>query len=78
MKKIKLIIFAIATSYSVNVIGGNEDRAGEAGASQMLINPWTSSVGWGGANTSSINGSSGFISNSFALIDKPLIETAPC
>lgn len=56
MKKIKLIILAIATSYSVNVIGGNEDRAGEAGASQLLINPWTKSVGWGGANTASAIG----------------------
>jgi len=56
MKKIKLIILAITTSYSVNVIGGNEDRAGEAGASQLLINPWTNSVGWGGANTASAIG----------------------
>lgn len=56
MKKIKLIILAITTSYSVNVIAGNEDRAGEAGASQLLINPWTNSVGWGGANTASAIG----------------------
>jgi len=56
MKKIKLIILAITTSYSFNVIGGNEDRAGEAGASQLLINPWTNSVGWGGANTASAIG----------------------
>jgi hypothetical protein len=56
MKKIKLIILAIATSYSVNVIAGNEDRAGEAGAPQLLINPWTNSVGWGGANTASAVG----------------------
>lgn len=56
MKKIKLILLAFITSYSVNVIGGNEDRAGEAGASQLLINPWTQSVGWGGANTASAIG----------------------
>ena len=56
MKKIKLIILTVAVSYSVNVIGGNEDRAGEAGASQLLINPWTKSVGWGGANTASAIG----------------------
>jgi len=56
MKKIKLIILAVATSYSINVIGGNEDRAGEAGASELLINPWTKSVGWGGANSASAIG----------------------
>jgi len=56
MKKIKLIILTLATSYSINVIGGNEDRAGEAGASALLINPWTKSVGWGGANTASAIG----------------------
>ncbi|MGB0882527.1 MAG: PorV/PorQ family protein [Vicingaceae bacterium] len=56
MKKIKFLILAITASYSINVIGGNEDRAGEAGASQLLINPWTKSVGWGGANTASAIG----------------------
>ena len=40
----------------MNVIGGNEDRAGEAGASQLLINPWTQSVGFAGANTASVTG----------------------
>jgi hypothetical protein len=35
---------------------GNKDRAGEAGASELLINPWARSAGWGGANTASIRG----------------------
>ncbi|MDG1476274.1 MAG: PorV/PorQ family protein [Vicingaceae bacterium] len=56
MKKIKLILLTLAATYSISVIGGNEDRAGEAGASQLLINPWTKSVGWGGANTASAIG----------------------
>ncbi len=38
MKKVKLIILAFITTYSFNAIGGNEDRAGEAGASQLLLN----------------------------------------
>lgn len=29
---------------------GNPDRAGQAGASELLINPWARSTGWGGAN----------------------------
>jgi hypothetical protein len=57
MKKLKLsIILLITLGYSINVVAGNEDRAGEAGASQLLINPWTKSVGWGGANTASVIG----------------------
>jgi hypothetical protein len=57
MKKIKLLIaFTVFSVVGNVVLAGNEDRAGEAGASQLLINPWTKSVGWGGANTASVSG----------------------
>lgn len=39
-----------------NMWAGNKDRAGEAGASELLINPWARSSGWGGANTASVRG----------------------
>ncbi len=35
---------------------GNEDRAGQAGATQLLINPWARSSGWGGVNTANCRG----------------------
>ena len=35
---------------------GNEDRAGQAGATELLINPWARSSGWMGANTSCAKG----------------------
>ncbi len=35
---------------------GNPDRAGQAGASELLINPWARSSGWGGANSGGIHG----------------------
>ncbi|HNP49893.1 MAG TPA: PorV/PorQ family protein [Bacteroidia bacterium] len=35
---------------------GNPDRAGQAGASELLINPWARSTGWGGANSGSVHG----------------------
>jgi hypothetical protein len=35
---------------------GNEDRAGQAGASELLIMPFARSQGWAGANTSCIRG----------------------
>lgn len=32
------------------IMAGNEDRAGQAGANELLINPWARSGSWGGAN----------------------------
>ncbi len=37
-------------------IAGNGDRAGQAGATELLINPWARSTGWGGANAASVHG----------------------
>lgn len=58
MKKINLTItlFAAMLTTSLSVFAGNPDRAGEAGGSQLLINPWTKSAGWAGANTASAIG----------------------
>ena len=54
MKRIKLsILVLLACGVSTSSMAGNPDRAGEAGASQLLINPWTQSVGFGGANNPS-------------------------
>src|SRR5262245_35306983 len=35
---------------------GNPDRAGQSGATELLINPWARSSGFGGANSGSIRG----------------------
>ena len=35
---------------------GNPDRAGQAGATELLINPWARSSGWGGANSGGVHG----------------------
>lgn len=40
----------------MRTFGGNKDRSGEAGASELLINPWARSSGWGGVNTANIKG----------------------
>ena len=34
---------------------GNKDRSGQAGASQLLINPWAVSSGWGNAGMSKVH-----------------------
>jgi hypothetical protein len=50
------IIAALAMLTQVPAWAGNPDRAGSAGATQLLINPWARSSGWGLANTASIRG----------------------
>jgi hypothetical protein len=39
-----------------NSKAGNDDRSGQAGATELLINPWGRSSGWGFSNSSSIRG----------------------
>ncbi len=39
-----------------NVFAGNPDRAGQAGATELLINPWARSSGWAGSNIASVKG----------------------
>lgn len=56
MKKITYTIALALALISFDAFSGNEDRAGEAGASELLINPWARSSGWGGANTASARG----------------------
>lgn len=41
---------------AANVQAGNDDRAGQAGAMELLINPFARSSGWGDANSSCIKG----------------------
>ena len=42
---------------------GNEQRAGQAGASELLINPWARTSGWAGANIAGVRGVEGIYSN---------------
>lgn len=44
-------------------MAGNKDRSGQAGASELLINPWARSSGWGGANVANVKGLEGLFSN---------------
>jgi len=53
MQKLFFILFLLLT---LNCFAGNPDRAGSAGASELLINPWARSSGWAGANMASVRG----------------------
>ncbi len=46
-----------------DLIAGNKDRSGQAGASELLINPWARSSGWGGVNIASVKGLEGMFVN---------------
>jgi len=77
MKK-QLSIILIATLGLGSVWAGNPDRAGSAGASQLLINPWAASNGLVGANMASIQGLESVFTNVAGLcfIDKNELITA--
>ncbi|MCD4773672.1 MAG: PorV/PorQ family protein [Bacteroidales bacterium] len=49
-----LIILIAGTN--ADTFAGNKDRSGQAGASELLINPWARSSGWGGVSTANIRG----------------------
>ena len=55
LKTILPVVMAIMVS-NISVYAGNEDRVGQAGAGELLINPWARSSGWAGANIASIRG----------------------
>lgn len=56
-KYIYSIIFMLLIGFaSIETYAGNPDRTGQAGASELLINPWGRSSGWNSANNASIRG----------------------
>jgi len=77
MKK-QLSIILIATLGLGSAWAGNPDRAGPAGASQLLINPWAASNGLVGANMASIQGLESVFTNVAGLcfINKNELITA--
>lgn len=54
VQKLSILVVSLATT--TVMFAGNGDRAGQAGASQLLINPWARNSGWAGANTASMHG----------------------
>ncbi|MBP5189979.1 MAG: PorV/PorQ family protein [Bacteroidales bacterium] len=66
MKRILIIltVMVLATTLSMpGAFAGNDNRRGTAGATELLINPWARSSGWGGINTSCARGIDAFFSN---------------
>jgi hypothetical protein len=57
-----LIIGSLIIPFN-QTFAGNKDRTGQAGASELLINPWARSSGWGGVNIAHVKGLEGLYSN---------------
>lgn len=47
---------ALATALATASFAGNKDRSGQAGAAELLINPWGATAGVFGANTANVKG----------------------
>lgn len=64
MKMTKYIVGIALGLLSSNIaMAGNVERIGQAGASELLINPWARSSGMGGAGTAFVNGVEAFNMN---------------
>ena len=66
MKKILMLFLTAGVQYlllNTESFAGNGDRAGQAGAPELLINPWARSSGWNGANSASVRGIEGMFLN---------------
>ncbi|MBQ0015746.1 MAG: PorV/PorQ family protein [Bacteroidales bacterium] len=65
-------IVAVVLMVSVQPVwAGNDNRRGTAGATELLINPWAHSSGWGSVSVANVRGIDAFYSNiaGLAFID---------
>jgi len=53
---IALVIISMVIIPDSSLFAGNKDRSGQAGATELLINPWARSSGWGSVSTANVNG----------------------
>lgn len=72
MKMKSVYISAVALGLSFSSFAGNEDRVGSAGATELLINPWSRSSAMADANVASVSGLEGAFINlgGLAMLNK--------
>ncbi|MBP7514940.1 MAG: PorV/PorQ family protein [Flavobacteriales bacterium] len=63
MQRRDLAALVLGLAMATPALAGNPDRAGSAGASQLLINPWARSGGWSLANSATLRGVEGMFGN---------------
>ncbi len=57
-----------------NLKAGNEDRVGECGSQELLINPWARSSGWGGVGIANARGIEAMYTNIAGMAFTPRTE----
>ena len=58
-KSFRYIVMSLVILFGLTApqaFAGNKDRSGQAGAAELLINPWAASSGWGNAGMSLVKG----------------------
>lgn len=58
-----LLLIGIVILSVQDLKAGNKDRSGQAGASELLINPWARSSGWGSLSIANVKGLEGIYIN---------------
>jgi hypothetical protein len=71
---IKTLVVACSMGFTLTAFAGNKDRTGQAGAPEMLINPWARSTGVFGLNTAFISGVEAMKSNVAGLAEDSTTE----
>ena len=73
-----LIAFLVIPALLVSAIAlaGNPDRAGQAGATELLLNPWPKSSGWAGVNTGGVRGVEAIFGNVAGIAFTKKLEIA--
>lgn len=61
--RIFTVVALVALLATQSAWAGNDNRRGTAGATELLINPWARSTGWGSANVANVRGLESFYSN---------------
>jgi len=71
-----LVIISSLSFIYQDVKAGNKDRSGQAGAPELLIDPWTRSLGWGSVTTANARGVESMFSNiaGLAYVNKMDVE----
>lgn len=59
----RLAMITLLMGLGTAAMAGNPDRAGSAGATQLLVNPWARSNGWALANSATLKGVEGMFGN---------------
>ena len=52
----KSVFSVLSLSIALNATAGNKDRSGQAGATELLINPWAQSTGLFGLDVANVKG----------------------